>query len=100
MLASVLEEEAGAGNEILHRLGDENLGRTCHGGDPGADRPGDPRPLGLDDLALARVQSSSDLDAKAQDALGNLERAANRPGRSVEGRVEAVASRVVLRPPE
>jgi hypothetical protein len=45
------------------------------------------------------MQTGSDLDPEFSDALGDLECAADRPGRSVEGGVETVPSGVVLDPP-
>ena len=55
MLASVLERKAGAGNEILHGLGDEDLGRSCECPDPSADVYGDASDPIASEFHLARV---------------------------------------------
>ena len=100
VLATVLEREAGAGDEILDRLGDEDLaciGIRC---DPCTNRDGQPCRLALDQLAFPGMDAGTDFEPQlVPQTLADLERAADRPRRPVEGRIEAVAGGVVLDPP-
>ena len=73
MLAGVLEGEAGAGDQVLHRLRDEDLGCARGRGDPSADRHGDAPDLPVDQLTLARVHAGADLDPELADAVADLE---------------------------
>src|SRR3990170_2515242 len=97
--AGILEHEARAGHEILHRLGHEHLARSGERPDAGADVDGDATDVVAPPLDFARVQPSSDLDPEGAHGLGDRARASDRPGGSVEGREEAIAGGVDLAPP-
>src|SRR5437016_11105048 len=62
VFASILELEPRAADEILHRARNEHLAGSRHRRDTCADRDRDPRDLAVAHLALAGVESCSDLD--------------------------------------
>src|SRR5262249_35623017 len=94
--ATILEGEAGAGDEILNRLRDEHLARPGEGGDsrPGVD--GDAADLRAVQLALARVDPRSNLHAELPKRVAGRDRTAHGPSGAVEGREKAVAGAVHL----
>jgi len=63
-LSAVFEEEPGAGDKILDRLGDEHLARAGAGGDSGADRDGQACDLPVVKFALAGVDARAKLKAE------------------------------------
>src|SRR5512132_3229561 len=62
MLSGVLEREAGACDEVLHRLGDSHLRGARRRGDSCADGHSDPSALAVDYLAFTGVHARTDLD--------------------------------------
>jgi hypothetical protein len=79
VLTAILEQEARAGNEILDRLGDEDLPCTRARRDAGLDRHAQSCRLALDQLALPGMHAGADLDAQRPHALGDLQRGSDRP---------------------
>src|SRR2546423_6396087 len=79
MRASVVEGETGAGDEVFDGAGDEYLAWLGCRGYPGPDRDCDAGHFAIRDLALARVQASTNLDPKLTygrcDRLCALDRA-------------------------
>ncbi len=63
-LAACVEGEARSGDDVLHRLGDEDLAGAGRGGDVLADLDGDALHLVVDELALAGVHAGADRDAE------------------------------------
>jgi hypothetical protein len=94
--AALVELKLGAGHEVLHGRGDEDLAgpRFCR--NPSADVDGNPRDLVSDDLALSRVQSGAHLDPELAHRFDDRVRAANGADRAVERGEEAVPRGVDL----
>ena len=93
--ACVRKGESGACHQVL-RLRDEYLGRTRQRRDACADRDGDAAHLVVDQLALACVDSCTDLDPEIANATADVLGASDRSCGTVETRLEAVACRVDL----
>src|SRR5262249_34969786 len=98
--ATAYEAQAGAGHQVLHRAGDEDLARCAARRHPGADVAADASHVFAHQLALTRVQPGPDLDPERADAVADGARAADGSRRSVEGRKEAIADRLHLAPAE
>src|SRR5262249_29401516 len=77
--AAWVENDAGAGDEVLHRARDEYLADVGPGGDARADRDGQPCELAVDDVALAGVHSHADAEAEGADGVADRAAAADRP---------------------
>jgi hypothetical protein len=73
---------------VLDRLGHHGLARRRLCGDAGTDRDREPSRLAIDELALACVDASADVDPKVAHALSNIDRASDRTSRAVKRRVE------------
>jgi len=67
MLASVLEGDPRAGNQVLDRAGHQDLAGAGLGGDPRPDMHGDAADVLAHPFALASVQPGPDLQAQAAD---------------------------------
>src|SRR5690349_20246017 len=96
MLASRLEAQVGARDEILHGARDENLSRLGERRDAGADGYRDAGDFPVGDFALAGVQAGPDLELQRLERLANGRRSKHRPRRAVEDGEETVAGRVEL----
>jgi hypothetical protein len=71
VLATVLELETGAGDEILHGSGDEHFARSRRSRDTGSDVNCDARDLLADDLALAGMDAGPDFESELTRARDN-----------------------------
>src|SRR5581483_9889804 len=80
--AAVLEAEPGAGDEVLDRLGDQNLARCRLARDPRSDRNRDSGHLAVEELALTRVHAGAELEPELRDCVANRAGAADRARRS------------------
>src|SRR5437764_13783900 len=98
--AAVREPEPRAGDEVAHGARHQDLAGPGERRDAGADVHGDPAELRPHHLTLARVETGADLEAERAHAVADRARGPHRPRRAVEGRQEAVASRVDLAPTE
>ena len=81
-------------HEILNRAGNEHLAGEGRRRDARPDVHGDPGHLLADDLALARMNAGSDLDAEAPHAVADRAGATDSLRRPLERRKEAIAGRV------
>src|SRR3954470_3462762 len=97
--AAVGELEAGADHEVLDRAGDEHLAGRGLGADASADVHGHAADVVSHHLDLAGVQTGANVEAERLHSLGRRRRAADRSGRAVERRQEAIAHRLHLAPP-
>ena len=95
-LATVLEGNARAGDEVFDGSRHEHLARAGGGSDSRSGVDGDSRRLPGDDFALAGVDTDANLEAELVNELDDGASAADRPSRSVEAREEPVARRVDL----
>src|SRR5438876_10273795 len=68
---AVVELDAGAGDQVLHCLGDEHLARARQPGDPRAGRDRDSRRLPSDRRALARVDPGAHLEIEARERVAD-----------------------------
>jgi hypothetical protein len=88
--AAVVEGEAGPGDQVLDRARAQHLPRLGLGEDAGRDMHGDPAEVVADQLDLAGVQASPDLEAVlgqlSPDGVGGPDG----PGRAVEAGQEPV----------
>src|SRR5450830_555047 len=91
VVARIVEDESGAGDQVLDRLRHQDLRGPGLGGDAGTDRYRDPRALPVDEVALAGVHARADLDTELADPFSDLERAPDRARGPVKCRVEAIA---------
>ena len=92
------ECDACARREIFDHTGDENFAGPAQGGDPRPDMHRNAGEVAALHVALARVHAGADLEPERADGLGDGQRAANRAGRAVEVRDEAVAGRLRFAP--
>jgi hypothetical protein len=92
----VFKRESGACHQVLHGLRDQDLRRTSQSRDASPDRNGDACDLAVDQLALARVHSRTNLDPEIPDASAGILGASDRSGGTIEVGVEAVAGGVDL----
>src|SRR5256885_5072605 len=98
--AAVREPEPRAGDEVAPRARPQALAGPGERRDAGADVHGDPAELRPHHLTFARVEAGADLEAERAHALADRARGPHRARRAIEGREEAVASRVDLAPAE
>jgi tetratricopeptide (TPR) repeat protein len=91
VLAGVFEGETGASHQVLHGLRDAHLGCTRGRGDPSSDRHGDAPDLAVDQFALARVHAGADLDPEVEEAVADLDGAADCACRPIKRCVEAIS---------
>ncbi len=82
---ALFKGQARAGDEILHRIGDEHLSRTGQRRHARPDVDGDPADLVADHLALAGVKPRAHFDAERPDAGADGLRAADGAGRAIKG---------------
>src|SRR4030095_8653928 len=80
-----------ARNQILDRARNEHFVRLRQGSDAGRDMHGDAADIVLDELTLARVQSSANLQPERPYLLAHGARASYRPRRSVESGKQTIA---------
>lgn len=92
VFASLLEDEAAACNEVLHRLRHEHLRGTGEGTHPGTDHDAQTRDVIALERDLARVQSRPDLDTEGTDRVGDRSRAEDPTCRPVERHEETIPS--------
>jgi len=90
------ELDARSGHEIFDGLRDEDVARSGMRSDSCADRNGDTGNLSVHDLSLAGMQTGPELESQLGNRVADGARAADRPGRAVEAREEAVACGVQL----
>src|SRR5207344_1876632 len=64
VLPTVLEGESGPGDQVLRRIRDEHLARSCQGRHAGTDVDGDPPDGVALELDLTGVQSDADLESE------------------------------------
>lgn len=96
VLASGLERDPRSGDEILHGLRDEDLGRSCKGSHSCADVDRDPLDFTAGNVDLSRVQTGPDLKAKGLYGFGDRQRASDTSSGSVERGQEPVSRGVDL----
>ena len=94
MRPSARELQAGAGNEITHRPGDEHLPAACRRRDTGANVNRDAAELAVDSLALSRVDACADFEIELAHGASDRAGAAHRGPRPLEAGKEPVARRV------
>src|SRR5262249_42602003 len=85
-------------HEILDRARNEYLPGLGVFGNACTDMDGESAHLSVDQFAFARVQSSSDVESQIAYGIADSACAANRARRAVEGREEAIPSRIHLVP--
>ena len=95
---AVLELDAGARDQVLHRAGHQNLSRRGQGGDARAEMHSQPGELGPCRLAFPCVDADADLEAELAHGAYDRGRAADRAGGRRESREEAVTGRIYLAP--
>src|SRR5205823_10196919 len=94
--AAVLEYELRACDEILHGAGDQHLARFCLLRHPGSDRNGDSARLRPHQLALAGVETGTDLEPDRLHVLDQRASTLDRAARAIECGEEAVPRSVDL----
>jgi hypothetical protein len=94
MLASVLELDARAGDEIPDGLGDEHLPGIGRSRDAGGDVYGDPTEFVADPLALAGVDARPDLKTELRDSVLDRASASDSTSGAIERGHESVAGGV------
>ena len=67
--AAILEDEAGAGNEIAHRARYDDLAAVCRLGDAGGNVHGDTGDVIAAQFDLASMQAAAQLDAERPHPL-------------------------------
>src|SRR5438876_201237 len=93
---AIFELQLRTRDEVFDRARHEHLARSGNSGDTRTDVNCDPADLSVDDLALARMQADTDVEAEPADRVADRASAADRPRRAVERREEAIAGRVHL----
>jgi hypothetical protein len=96
VLATVLERQPGARDEVLDGARHEHLPGLRVPGDARADVDREPGELLPDALALSRVDPGPDREAERPDPLADRPSARDRAGGAVEAREEAVPGGVEL----
>src|SRR6266508_155260 len=94
--ASLAKVDPGAGDEVLDRTGNDHLTGSSLGGHACPDVNRDPTHLAIELLALARVQTSANLEAKVAHRVDDRVSAADRSCWTIEGGEEPVAGGVEL----
>jgi hypothetical protein len=87
----VLKGQRRARNQILYGRGYQHFAGLSEGRDAGSDMNGDPAEVVAYDLALARVQTGSNLDPERLDAVRDGASTADGPGRAVESGEKTIA---------
>src|SRR5439155_1308530 len=95
-LATVVELEARAGDQITDSAGDKDLSGLGLGRHPRPDVDSDASHRVPSELDLTRVQTGPHLEAQRSDRVADRTRAADRPRGPVEDREDAVAGSVDL----
>ena len=85
VLPSIMELDSRADNEVLHRIGDEDLPGLCQPSNTCADVNGDPGQIIVADLTFAAVEPATDLDPHPMRLFGDGSRTAHGPARPIEG---------------
>src|SRR5580765_445978 len=96
VVATIVKHDAGAGDEVLHGLGHENLPAIRKRCNPRARVNSDPSDLATKEFALARVHAPAHFETDGARVRRNSERTADRARRAVESREEAVPGSVNL----
>src|SRR5687768_1982775 len=96
VVSALLEGDARARDEVLHRSGHEHFARGGERRDSSPGDHGDARELLADQLALARMDARTDLEVVLARAFDDSPRARDRPCGAVESTEEAVPGRVDL----
>ena len=91
VFALVAEDEVGACQEVGDGARDEDLVGVGVGADALPDVDGDTRYVAVLELDLATVKTSTDLEPEWMNLVADRARAADGPGRAVEGGEDAVA---------
>src|SRR4029453_3357755 len=91
MLAAILEDEPGAGHEVLHGACCQHLSGFGKRSEPRADVYRDSAHSIAFQLHLARMHACTDLDAQVPDRTHGCKSAPHRPFRAIEGGEDAVA---------
>lgn len=94
--ASVGEAQAGAGDEVLHRLRDEHAARGRQRGNARGSVQGNSVQLAVPDLALAGVEADPVGDPERAERPHDRRGALDRAGRAVERRQKSIACGVDL----
>src|SRR5262249_9813903 len=98
--SAILEAETGAGDQVLHGAGDEDLAGPRGRGDARPDVDGEPGDLVARELDLAGVEPGANVKTERVDAVAHRARAADRAGGAVERGENPVARGVDLAAPE
>src|SRR4029453_9647726 len=85
MLAAILEDEPGAGHEVLHGACCQHLSGLGKRSEPRADVYRDSAHSIAFQLHLARMHACTDLDAQVPDRTHDCKSAPHRPCRAIEG---------------
>jgi hypothetical protein len=96
VLASIVELDAGSGDEVMHRAGHKDLVRLGQARDSLADVNGDAADIVSDELDLTGMEASSNLDAEIANGVRNGSGSADGTSRTVEDGKKAVARRLDL----
>src|SRR6516162_4375846 len=89
--AAILEDEAGAGDEIAHRARYDDLAAVCRLGDTGGNVHGDTGDVIAAQFDLASMQAAAQLDAEWPHPLPDRRGAEHGAGGPVESRQQPVA---------
>src|SRR5207342_841837 len=96
VLPAVLEGESRAGDQVLHRIRDEHLARSCQRRHAGTDVDGDPPDGVALELDLTCVKPDADVEAEILHRVSDCHGASDGSGWPIEGRKEPIARRIHL----
>jgi len=86
-----MEPQAGAGYEVAHCAGDENLSASGQLRDARRDVDGDPRNIAVLDVDLSGMEPAAHLNAERANLLDDGRGATHGAGGTVKGRQKAIA---------
>jgi len=95
---TLVESNAGSGDEVGHCLRDENLSRACKGGNARTDVYSDSPDVVVSQFDLAGVNPDADYNAEHPDGVAHRTCTVDGAGRPIERRQEAVADELDLYP--
>src|SRR5215471_16379387 len=98
MAASVIELQAGTGDEIPHGAGHEHLSGACDRRDARRDMDGDANDIIALDLDLTSMEPATHLDAQRAHPLDDCRSATHSTGGTIKGREKSIAQSLDLPP--
>lgn len=96
VLTSIVEDEAGSRDEILHSARDQHLPGTGEGGDPRPDVDGDAPDAVVDEFHFTRMHTRADLETEIVHRVADPVSTSDRSRRAFEHREESVAGGIDL----